>query len=170
MLVMRNVDPNKPRAALFRARDDAAGSAARLRRFGFAVARLPAIEIVPLAFAPERKRYDAVVAASDKAFLADVSVDRSSPLYVVGARTARAAKARGWRLAAPPAPNSRRLAEVLKSAMPCGAAVLYLAGRDRKPTIEGAFADTQAFELAVVYAAEPRHSWRPAEIRALEFV
>ena len=36
----------RPRAALFRARDDAARSAARLRRLGFAVARLPVIEIV----------------------------------------------------------------------------------------------------------------------------
>ena len=147
MPVMPNADPKKPRAALFRARDDAARSAARLRRLGFAVARLPAIEIVALAYTPERKRYDAVVAASDKAFVADVSVDRASPLYVVGARTARAAEARGWRLAAPSAPDSRRLAEILKGAMPRAAAVLYLAGRDRKPAIEAAFADIEAFEV-----------------------
>ena len=165
---MPNADPKKPRAALFRARDDAASSAARLRRLGFGVARLPAIEVVPLAFTPERKRYDAVVAASDKAFLADAFVDRASPLYVVGARTARAAEARGWRLAAPPAPDSRRLVEILKGAIPRGAAVLYLAGRDRKPTIEAALANAEALELAEVYAAEPRQSWRPAEIRALE--
>ncbi len=168
MPVMPNADPKKPRAALFRARDDAARSAARLRRLGFAVARLPAIEIVALAYTPERKRYDAVVAASDKAFVADVPVDRASPLYVVGARTARAAEARGWRLAAPSAPDSRRLAEILKGAMPRAAAVLYLAGRDRKPAIEAALANIEAFELAEVYAAEPRQSWRPQEIRALE--
>jgi uroporphyrinogen-III synthase len=168
MPVMPNSDPTKPRAALFRARDDAARSAARLRRLGFAVARLPAIEIIPLAFTAKRKRYDAVVAASDKAFLEDVSVDRASPLYVVGARTARAAAALGWRLAAPPAPDSQRLAETLKGAMPRGATVLYLAGRDRKPAIEVAFAGTEGFELAEVYAAEPRQSWSSAEIRALE--
>lgn len=109
-----------------------------------------------------------MVATSDKAFVADVSVDRASPLYVVGARTARAAEARGWRLAAPSATNSRRLAEILKSAMPRDAAVLYLAGRDRKPAIEAAFADTELFELAEVYAAAPRQSWSSAEIRALE--
>jgi uroporphyrinogen-III synthase len=168
MLVMPNADPEKPRAALFRARDDAASGAARLRRLGFAVARLPAIEIVALAFTPKRKRYDAVVAASDKAFLADASVDRASPLYVVGARTARAAEARGWRLAAPPAPDSRRLVELLNCAVPRGAAVLYLAGRDRKPAIEAALANAATLELAEVYAAEARQSWRPSEIRALE--
>ena len=66
------------------------------------------------------------------------------------------------------APNSRRLAEILKGAMPRAAAVLYLAGRDRKPAIEAALANIEAFELAEVYAAEPRQSWRPQEIRALE--
>ena len=106
----------------------------------FAVARVPAIEIVALAFTPKRRRYDAVVAASDKAFLADTSVDRASPLYVVGARTARAAEAHGWRLAAPPAPDSRRLVEMLNRTISRGAPVLYLTGRDRSLTIEAALA------------------------------
>lgn len=168
MLVMPNADANKPRAALFRARNDAASTAAQLRRLGFAVARVPAIEIVALAFTPKRRRYDAVVAASDKAFLADTSVDRASPLYVVGARTARAAEAHGWRLAAPPAPDSRRLVEMLNRTISRGAPVLYLTGRDRKPAIEAALAGATTLELAEVYAAEARQSWRPSEIRALE--
>src|SRR5271157_5382232 len=96
------------RAALFRAREDAQLSAARLRRLGFSVACLPAIEIRAQAVRPRQSRYDALVATSDKAFLGDGPCDKS-PLYVVGARTGRAAHARGWRLAAPPAPHAAQL-------------------------------------------------------------
>ena len=87
------------KVALFRAREDATASAARLRRLGFSVACLPAIEIKAQAARPMRSRYDAVVATSGKAFMGDWPGDRSPPLYVVGARTGRAAKSRGWRLA-----------------------------------------------------------------------
>ena len=127
------------------------------------------MEIVPLAFAPGRARYDAVVATSAKAIPADASVDRGAPLYVVGARTADAAERRGWRLAAPPAPDSDRLAETLKRRIPEGAAVLYLAGRDRKPTLERALEGATALEVVEVYAAEARTRWRPSEVRAFRF-
>jgi uroporphyrinogen-III synthase len=167
MPVMPNVEAAAPRVALFRAREDAAGSAARLRRLGFAVACLPVVEVAPLEFAPKRRRYDAVIATSAKAFLKDAPVGRDSPLYVVGAATARASARRGWRLASAPAPNSARLIEVLKRALPPGAAVLYLAGRDRKQAIEAALGGAQSLEVVEVYAAEARRRWRPAEVRAL---
>jgi len=83
------------RVALFREREDAKASAARLRKLGFSVACLPAIEIRTRSVGPQRSRYDAVVATSDKAFHADGAPDTSSPLYVVGARSGRAAEARG---------------------------------------------------------------------------
>ncbi len=164
---MPNPEVLRPRVALFRARDDAAASAARLRRLGFSVARLPVVEVFPLAGAPKRTLYDAVVATSARAFLADAPIDRASPLFVVGAGTARAAERRGFRLAAPPAPDSQRLAETLKLAVPTGAVVLYLAGRDRKPTLETALEIATALEVVEVYAAEARTRWGPAEIRAL---
>jgi uroporphyrinogen-III synthase len=157
----------RARVALFRARRDAAVSAARLRRLGFSVVCLPAIEIRPRAIRPGRSRYDAVVASSGAAFLGEGPSDTSSPLIVVGARTGRAAKARGWRLAFPPAPDAARLTEILKSALKPGASVLYLAGRDRKDTIEAALETAFALEVVEVYAAEPREAWRPAEARAL---
>src|SRR6516164_5773796 len=109
------------RVALFRAREDAATSAARLRQLGFSVTCLPAIEIMALAIAPRRLRYDAVVATSSKAFLTGGPSDISSPLYVVGRRTGRAATARGWRLASPPAPDAARLTGTLKRALRPGA-------------------------------------------------
>jgi uroporphyrinogen-III synthase len=155
------------RIALFRAREDAAGSAARLRRLGFSVAHLPVIEIAPLPFAPAKTRYDAIVATSGKAFVSEAPVDRSSPLFVVGARTARKGKARGWRLGAPPAPDVERLIETLERLTQPGASVLYLAGRDRKHALEAAFGATRALEVVETYAAEARTEWRPAEVRAL---
>ena len=148
------------RIALFRAREDAAGSAARLRRLGFAVANLPVIEIAPLPFAPAKTRYDAVIATSAKAFLSDAPVERASPLFVVGARTARAAESHGWRLAAPPAPDAARLIEALERLMAPGASLLYLAGRDRKGGLEAALGATRALEIVEVYAAEAREAWR----------
>ena len=157
----------RARVALFRAREDAAGSAARLRRLGLSVACVPAIETAPLRFAPGKARYDAVVASSAKAFLSDSPSDKSSPLYVVGARTARAAEARGWRLAAPAASNAARLVETLESRLGPRATVLYLAGRDRKGALEAGLSRTCAVEVVEAYAAEAREAWRPAEVRAL---
>ena len=164
---MDNRAADTPRIALFRAREDAAGSAARLRRLGFSVAHLPVIEIAPLPFAPAKARYDAVVATSAKAFLSEAPLDRAAPLFVVGARTAREGEARGWRLAAPPAPDAERLAGTLERMTEPGASVLYLAGRDRKPALEAALGATRALEVVEAYAAVARRGWRPAEIRAL---
>ena len=155
------------RIALFRAREDAVGSAARLRRLGFAVANLPVIEFAPRPFAPLKARYDAVVATSAKAFLSNSSVERASPLFVVGARTARAAKSRGWRLAAPPAPDAARLIEALERLTAPGASLLYLAGRDRKSALEAALGATRGLEIVEAYAAEARKGWSRTEVRAL---
>jgi uroporphyrinogen-III synthase len=155
------------RVALFRAREDASASAARLRRLGFSVACLPVIEIKARVARPRQARYDAVVATSDKAFLGDAPRLRSSPLHVVGARTAREAEAHGWRLASPPAPAAAELIETLVRRLRPGASVLYLAGRDRKGGVETALGGAFALEVVETYAAEARSSWRPVEARAL---
>jgi uroporphyrinogen-III synthase len=152
---------------LFRAREDANGTAARLRRLGFSVVRLPVIEIRPSLVKPRRPRYDAVIAGSDKAFLSDPQLDRGSPLYVVGARTGRAAEARGWRLASPPARNVNELITTLIGALTPKASVLYLAGRDRKEALEAALGGTFELEVVETYAAEAREAWRPSEALAL---
>ncbi len=155
------------RVALFRARDDAARSGARLRRLGFRVASSPVIEIAPARMKTASERYDAVVASSAKAFIGEAPVEAAARLYAIGARTARAAEARGWRLAAPPAPDAARLVETLRRELPPRARVLYLAGRDRNPTLEVALGGFCALEVVEAYAAEARASWRPGEIRAL---
>jgi uroporphyrinogen-III synthase len=157
----------RSRVALFRGRQDANVSAARLRRLGFSVACLPAIEVRPRPVRPLRSHYDAVVATSDKAFHADGAPDPSAPLYVVGARTGRAAEARGWRLSSPPARDAEELIKKLNGALKAGANVLYLAGRDRKEALEAALAEKLELEVAETYAAEARDAWRPAEARLL---
>jgi uroporphyrinogen-III synthase len=157
----------EPRVALFRARVDANATAARLRRFGFSVACLPVIEIHPLPIEPGRPRYDAVIASSDKAFLSDVRIDKSSPLHVVGVRTGRAAEGRDWRLGSAPARDAEELIATLNGALKPGGSVLYLAGRDRKDAIEGALAERFQLEVAEAYSAEARASWRSSETRAL---
>jgi uroporphyrinogen-III synthase len=101
----------------------------------------------------------ALVATSAHAFEA-ISADEASslahlPLFVVGARTAEAAERVG--LAAPrvTAAQVSGLAAQMGPALPTGAKLLYLAGRDRKPDLEEALAD-QGFEIAaaVVYEAQ----------------
>jgi uroporphyrinogen-III synthase len=157
----------RSRIALFRERKDANASAARLRQLGFSAVCLPVIEIQTRPAQPQRPHYDAVVATSDKAFHADGPSDTSSPLYVVGARSGRAAEARGWRLALPPARDAAELVRTLYGALKPKASVLYLAGRDRKDVIERALAGTLKLEVAETYAAEAREAWRPAEARSL---
>jgi uroporphyrinogen-III synthase len=158
---------SRPKVALFRERKDTNATAAKLRRLGFSVACLPAIEIETRPVRPQRSRYDAVIATSDKAFHADVPSDASSPLYVVGARTGRAAEARGWRLALPPALNAEELIKALSRALKPEASVLYLAGRDRKEATEAALAGAFALEVVEAYAAEAREAWRRREAAAL---
>src|SRR6202044_3617735 len=157
----------RSRIALFREREDAIVSAARLRRFGFSVVCLPVFEIRTRPVRPQRARYDAVVATSDKAFHADGASDTSSPLYVVGARTGHAAEARGWGLASPPARDADELVRTLASALKPGASVLYLAGRDRKEAIEATLSGAFGVEIVEAYAAEARAAWTPAEARSL---
>jgi uroporphyrinogen-III synthase len=157
----------RPRVALFRERKDANASAARLRRLGFSVACLPAIEIRTRPIRPQRAHYDAVVATSDKAFLSEDPFDKSSPLYVVGARTGHAAEGRGWRLALPAAADADELVRTLAGALKPEAGVLYLAGRDRKEVIEAALSGAFALEVVEAYAAEARGAWGPTEAQAL---
>jgi uroporphyrinogen-III synthase len=90
------------------------------------------------------------------------------PLHVVGARVARAAADAGLALAGEPAVDAAALAGRLARTLPSGARLLYLAGRDRKPTLEAALAVAgvvvQAIEL---YSAEARAGWSAREAGAV---
>ena len=155
------------RVALFRAQDAAAVTAGRLSQLGFSAICAPVIETVARPFSPKRTDYDAIVATSANAFVADAPVERSARVYVVGARTARAAEARGWRLAAPPAREVQQLVQTLMRDIAPGAHALYIAGRDRKARLEDELGAVASLETVEAYAAEARAAWRPAEIREI---
>ena len=128
------------RIALMRAKDDAEATAAELAARGCEGVIAPAIEIRALPAALPQGRFDALVATSPRAIHALGEADRARlaaiPLYVVGARAARAARDTGLALAGDPTDDAAALAERLARKLPRGARLLYLAGRDRKPTLE----------------------------------
>ena len=125
------------------------------------------IEIRTRPVRPQRSHYDAVVATSDKAFHADGPFDTSSPLYVVGARTGRAAEARGWRLASPPARDADELVGTLAGALKPGRACSTLPGATARRSSRRRCLGGFRVEIVEAYAAEAREAWRPAEARSL---
>lgn len=160
------------RIALMRPQNEAEATAAELAARGFEAVIAPAIEIRALPAAPPEGRFDALVATSPRALLALGDADRARlariPLHVVGARAARAAREAGLTLAGEPAVDAAALAERLARTLPSAARLLYLAGRDRKPTLEAALAAAGlAVQAVELYAAEAREAWRAGEARAV---
>jgi len=160
------------RIALTRAMDDAEATAAELAARGFEAAIAPAIEIRTLPAAPPEGRFDALVATSPRAIQALPEADRARwakvPLHVVGARAARVARVAGFALVGEPAADAAALAERLALTLPAGARLLYLAGRDRKPTLETALAAAGLIDQVVeLYTAEAREAWSASEAAAV---
>ena len=157
---------DRPPVALFRAREDAVESAGKLHEMGFEAVPLPVIETRALGLALAHPRYEAVLATSAKAFLSEARLDRDTPLYCVGERTGRAAEGAGggWRLL--PRPMLRPSPSSCAELSP-GASVLYLAGRDRKRTLEDALGGIYDLEVAEAYAAEARAGFSEADCVAL---
>jgi len=130
-------------ALLLRARDDAARTAEKLRVLGYAPLLSPVLEIVATHAPIPVGDYDAVLASSAKGIeaVADVSKLDALPFHLVGAKTAEAARARGL---APQivAGAAETILPLLVSAYDRPAHFLYLAGRDRQPTLEAGLRDT----------------------------
>ena len=156
-----------PPIALFRARDDAERSLARLRDLGLSAVIAPVLAARRLPAILPSGAFDAVIATSARA-VESVGFVPPAPLHVVGERTAHAASARSLALAAPAAATALALAETLLARMRPGARVLYLAGRDRKPDLEIALRRAGiAVETLETYVARARRQWTRAEIGAL---
>lgn len=124
-------------ALLLRARDDAARTAEKLRALGYAAILSPVLEIVATHAPIPAGDYDAVLASSAKGIeaVADVSKLDALPFHLVGAKTAAAARARGL------SPHivagaAETILPSLVSAYDRPVHFLYLAGRDRQPTLE----------------------------------
>ncbi len=146
------------RVIVTRARGDAARTAAALRARGHEALISPVLEIVGADVAINPGEAQAVIATSAHAlaFLPGADVARLAhlPLFVVGARTAQAAAKAGL---APPrvvAAHAAELAPQIAAALPPAAHLLYLAGHDRKPDLEGALHGLGfRVEVAVTYEA-----------------
>jgi uroporphyrinogen-III synthase len=155
-----------------RAHEDARRSAALLRSRGFRVVLAPAIRIRATGALPSGESFDAVAATSAKAIArlapAAAAAIGGLPLFVVGARAARAAAERGLDVAGEPAADAGALSAVLRARLAPPARVLYLAGRDRKPALEAALGQAGlSTTILEVYRAEARQAWDEEEARAL---
>jgi uroporphyrinogen-III synthase len=146
------------RVLLTRPAEQSSGAAARLEALGHAALSAPLIEIVALHPTLPPAGFDAVVATSSNALRCLPRVDdklTDAPLFVVGERTAVAARVRGWSKIEAVARSSEELAAILL-ARQASTIWLYLAGAPRSPDLERALdrAGRRIFPV-IVYEAKP---------------
>jgi uroporphyrinogen-III synthase len=126
------------RVLVTRARDDAERTAEKLRRLGHAPIIAPVTEIVATGAAIPSGPFDAALATSARALRhagADVATLADVPFYVVGEKTAAAARARSLHVAQS-AEDVAALIALLRERFDTRRRFLYLAGRDRKSALE----------------------------------
>ena len=153
---------------------------ARLAALGHEVLCAPVIEIVPTGAALPSENFDAVLATSAQAIqLLDAKLARTIqdlPLFVVGEKTAGAARKARFTDLHPAAPDARHLAETIAASYAHPAKFLYLAGRDRKPHLEAVLGGAgHRIDVVIVYEAraasalpqEADNSLRGGEIDAI---
>jgi uroporphyrinogen-III synthase len=127
------------RALVLRAREDARRTAEKLAEMGFDCVLSPVLEIVATGAKAPPEDFDAVIVTSAKAMEHGDQPEsmRRLPLFAVGKRTAALAERRGWCVAGV-AEESAALLRVILERGPSPGRLLYLAGRQRRETIETA--------------------------------
>jgi len=156
-------------ALLLRARDDAARTGEKLRTLGYTPVLSPVLEIVATHAAIPPGDYDAALVSSAKGIdaVADFSQLAGLPFHVVGAKTAAAARARGL---SPQivAGAAETILPLIIDSYDAPAHFLYLAGRDRQPTLEtGLRARGHRITAVDVYEARAATSLTKAACDAL---
>jgi uroporphyrinogen-III synthase len=150
------------RVLVLRAREDAARTAGKLRETGYEPVLSPVLEIVATGAPLPEGRYDAVLASSAKGIEClgadDAAVLTALPFHAVGAKTAAAAQARGFR---PDiiAGNAEAILPLLLARYSSPAHFLYLAGRDRQPMLEAGLR-AAGHEISAVNVYEARAAER----------
>ncbi len=132
------------RILLTRARDEAMRTAEKLAAHGHLAIFSPVLEMLPTGAQWPNGVTDAVIATSAQAFdLAQFppqwpvpEARRLMPLFLVGSKTAEAARRRGFEGEAVLAPYAKDLAASVVNGVHPPARLLYLAGRDRKSDLE----------------------------------
>jgi uroporphyrinogen-III synthase len=129
---------------LTRARDEAVRTAEKLVHNGHQAILSPVLDIKAKSALWPQGVIDALVATSARAFEAltlederpQPEIRRLLPLFLVGERTAAAARQRGFEGPAIVASDSKDLAERILERAVQPRHVIYLAGHDRKPDLE----------------------------------
>ena len=123
------------RLLLTRPAQEAQASAARLQALGHKVTLAPVTAITPLlrALPPGDWAAIAVTSAHAARFLEKPLAARlaATPVFAVGGRTAQAARRAGFLRVQAGQGGERELAALIRAALPAGAQLLYLAGRER---------------------------------------
>src|SRR5579862_2757256 len=159
------------RVVLTRSSEDAAATAARLAALGFTPVFAPALSIRATGATPPEAAVNALIATSAAAFTV-LPPERyaylaSTPLYVVGERTAEAAARIGLSAPRAIAPGAATLAALVCDRLPQRSSVLYLAGRDRVGGLEEALtAAGHRLTVCEVYEALARETWSEEEAEA----
>ena len=147
---------------------DAERTAAALAARGHAALPAPVSAIHPTGAALPAGTFDAVTATSHHAFPPPDGLDRRLPVFAVGARTAAAARAAGFRDVRVGRGDAGALADLLRLTLPRPARLLFLAGRHRKPLLETSVtAAGYRLDTLEVYAAEALPAWPAAAVEAL---
>lgn len=126
------------RVLVLRAREDALRTSEKLRAIGLTPIVSPVLEIAATGAGVPPGDYDAVLASSAKGIEcagADAETFRALPFHAVGAKTATAARTRGWRPDIV-AGAAEAILPLLLARYPEPAHFLYLAGRDRQAALE----------------------------------
>lgn len=148
---------------LTRALEEAKRTAISLAREGHEAILSPVLEMVPTGALWPPGVVDGVIATSARAFeLLSVEPDwplpearRLLPLVLVGDRTYQAARERGFDGKPLIAPDAKTLAAELEKRFTTPCRFIYLAGRDRKPDLEGTLANLGHTVAPIeVYAAQ----------------
>ncbi len=159
------------RALLLRAIEDGTRTAEKLRERGVDAVLSPVIEIAPTGVVAPPGDYAALIASSAKGVEyagAPYDAFKALPFHAVGAKTARAAKARGWRPQIV-AGSAEAILPLLLSHDASPTHFLYLAGRDRQAALEaGLRAGGHRVTAVDVYEARAARALSPQARSALE--
>lgn len=159
---------------LTRPSDQAARSAEKLKAMGHTAVLSPVIEIVPTQALWPDGVIDVVIATSARAFeclhLAPEwpppEARRLFPLFLVGAKTAEAARARGFEGPLLITLDAKALCRVISDRFAAPTRILYLAGSDRKSDLETGCAGTGlVLDVVETYAAQAMASLSDEAVR-----
>lgn len=146
------------RVLITRPEADAERTAERVRALGHEPVLVPLIRIVPTGATLPAARPDAVLATSRNAVGAiggGTGLAESVPFFAVGAQTAAAARAAGFRRVVEGGGTAAELAETIRGTVPLGARLLYVAGRPRKPHLESALSGDYVVDVVELYRSVP---------------